>query len=79
MERPAAVLNLKIESFNDPEAGYICVDGNIDVYVKQFTHQVLTEFKDQVVQVNKRNMVSFKINKSATKSYGSVFSDEEQK
>jgi hypothetical protein len=79
IQRPAAVLNLKIESFNDSEAGYICVDGNIDVYVKQFTHKVLTEFRDQVVQVNKRNLVSFKINQSATKSYGSVFSEEEQK
>ena len=55
------------------------MDGNIDVYVKQFTHKVLTEFRDQVVQVNKRNLVSFKINQSATKSYGSVFSEEEQK
>ena len=46
IEKPAAVLNLKIESFNDPEAGYICMDGNVDVYVKQFTHKVLAELKD---------------------------------
>jgi len=42
------------------------MDGNIDVYVKQFTHKVLTQFKDQVVQVKKRNLVSFKINQSTS-------------
>ena len=46
IEKPQAVLNLKIESFNDSKAEYVGMDGNIDVYLKQFTHKVLTKFKD---------------------------------
>ena len=54
------------------------MDGNIDVYVKHHTHRVLTEFKDQVVQVKKRNLVSFKINQTDLRSFGTIFSDNEQ-
>jgi hypothetical protein len=45
--KPAAVLNFKVESFHDPEAeDFVGMDGNIDVFVKEFTHKVLTKFKD---------------------------------
>jgi hypothetical protein len=78
VEKPEAILNLKLRSCKDPEAGYISMDGNIDVYVKHFTHKVLTEIKDQVVQVKRRNLVSFKINRTDTRAFGSIFSDKEQ-
>ena len=60
--QPAAIANLKVENFHKAGSGYIDMDGNIDVYMQAFAQEVLTEFKDQVVQVKKRNLVSFKIN-----------------
>ena len=71
IEKPAELLSLEIE--NAYQSSIYHFDGNIDVFINQFTSKVIKEFKNQIIIVKNKGLVTFKDGNENSNTYQGIF------
>ena len=64
MRQPQKVMDLQVENLKSQNIALVPTDRNIDLFINEFTHKIIKEYKSEIVKIKKKNLITFKIEKA---------------